>query len=548
MTTGSPFREDELVSGASTARDSLTVAVWTAVSRATGVVRVVVIGAVLGPTFFGNAYQLTNVVPNLLFYGFLAGSLLSSLLVPGLVAHIDSGNWRDTARVAGGFLGVEWLALLAACPLAVLLVPLLVGAFSGDGGGGGGQHVPLLLVLAVPQVFCYAVVASATAVMYARRRYLLAAAAPAVENLAVIAVLLLAGALYDTAGPGPVPVGLVLLLGIGSTLAVVGHALVQWWGAHRCGVTLLPRPGWRDPEVRTVVRRAFRSVAQSGLLAAQLLLLLAVAGRVAGGTVAFQIALNFYHLPLALVAAPVGLALLPRLSRLLEREQATAFTDSYLRALTLALFLVVPAAAGYVVLAGPLAHSVAAGRMGSEAGVTMVAVSLGALALGLVGETVFVISTQAAYARGDAGRPLRSMLLQTGVCLVLLVPALLVHGREVVALLGAAFAVASAVGGVHLALRVRQQTAPSAERLWPSLLRIAGATVAMAVVVRLVTVGVTDRVDGRVGWVTAVVAGAAAGMLVYALVHRLLRSPELGWVLAGARGRGAAAPEEVGST
>ncbi len=67
----------------------MTAGAWTAVSRATGVIRVIVIGAVLGPTFFANTYQLTNSLPNLIYYGFLAGSLFSSLLVPALVAHID---------------------------------------------------------------------------------------------------------------------------------------------------------------------------------------------------------------------------------------------------------------------------------------------------------------------------------------------------------------------------------------------------------------------------------------------------------------------------
>ena len=63
--------------------------------------RVVVVGAVLGPTFFGNSYQLTNVLPNLVFYGFLAGSLLSSLLVPALVRHIDAGDGAETGDVVG---------------------------------------------------------------------------------------------------------------------------------------------------------------------------------------------------------------------------------------------------------------------------------------------------------------------------------------------------------------------------------------------------------------------------------------------------------------
>ncbi len=538
------FRDDELVSGAGTARDSMTVGVWTALSRVTGMVRVVVIGAVLGPTFFGNSYQLTNVMPNLVFYGFLAGSLLSSLLVPALVRHIDAGDVRETTRVSGGFLGVEWLALLAVAPVALLLVPLLVGMLPGGRAGDAGLQVAqlrLLLALALPQVFLYALVASATAVMYARRRYLLPAAAPAVENLGVIAVLLVTAWRYGThyADAGAVPLGPVLLLGLGSTAAVAVHAAVQWVGARRCGALVVPLPGWRDPDVRAVVRRAFRSVAQSGLLALQLLGMLVVAARVAGGTVALQISVNFYHLPLALVAAPVGLALLPRLSRLREPHQATAFAEAFHRALSLALFLMVPAAAGYVVLADVLARTITAGQMASGAGVAMVTGSLAAMSLGLVGETLFVISTQASYARGDAGLPLRSMLVQTAVCLVLFVPALLLDGTTVVVVLGAAFALASTVGGLHLSLRLRRTTAAPGLRLWPSVTRIAVATVVMAVAARLSAVAVVAHVAGRPGQVLAVVAGSLVGVLSYAALHHLVRSPELAWLVEGARGPGA---------
>lgn len=529
-----PFGTDQLTIGADAARDTMTVAIWTTVSRVTGLARVVVIGAVLGPTYFGNAYQLTNVLPNLIFYGFLAGSLLSSLLVPALVRHIDAGDGAETGRVAGGFLGVEWLLLLVVGPIAILAVPMLLP---------DGEAVRTLAILAVPQVFCYAIVASATAVMYAQRRYLLAAAAPALENLAVIAVLVLAGAIYADPGGGSVatggvPTGAVLLIGGGSTLAVVLHAGIQWWGAHRCGVTLVPRAGWRDPDVRRVVRRAVRSMAQAGLLAAQILLLLAVAGQVAGGTVALQMSLNFYHLPLALAAAPVGLALLPRLSRLIEQEQATAFADAYLRAVGLALFLVIPAAVGYVVLAVPLANTVAAGQMSSAAGVAMITGSLSALALGLVGETVFVISTQAAYARGDARTPLRSMVLQAVVCAVLVVPALAVDGPMLVTVLGGAFAVASIVGGVHLSHQVRRGLGPltADQRLWPSLARTIAATAAMAAVAWAIAAVVMGSLDGTPGWLAASAAGSIAGAVVYLGVHRWLGSAELTWLLDGARG------------
>ena len=521
-----PFASEDLSIGAGAARDTMTVAVWTMISRVTGLARVIVIGAVLGPTYFGNSYQLTNVLPNLVFYGFLAGSLLSSLLVPALVRHIDAGDGDETGRVAGGFLGVEWSILVIAAPVAILAVPLVLP---------NGESVVTLAVLAIPQVFCYAMVASATAVMYARRRYLLAAAAPALENLGVIAVLVLAGMLYADPADGSVPTGAVLLIGGGSTLAVVIHAGVQWWGARRCGVTLVPRAGWRDSDVRRVVRRAVCSMAQAGLLAAQTLVLLSVAGQVAGGTVALQMSLSFYHLPLAIAAAPVGLALLPRLSRMTGQDEASDFADAYQRAVGLALFLVVPAALGYLVLAVPLANVVAAGQMSSAAGIAMVAGSLGALALGLVGETLFVISTQAAYARGDARTPLRSMMLQGVVCVALVVPAGLVGGRAMVTLLGGAFAAASVVGGVHLSYRVHRGLAPASNRLRPSVMRTISASIAMAAVAWCVATVAMATLEGATGWLTASAAGTLAGAVVYLGVHRSLGSVELTWLLDGAR-------------
>src|SRR5438046_7253111 len=105
----------------SAARDSMTVAAWTIISRVTGVIRFAVIAAVLGPTFFGNTYQFTNSLPNLLYYGLLAGSLFSSLLVPALVGHVDKGDRRGSERVAGGFLGITLLMLLLIAPVAIVI-------------------------------------------------------------------------------------------------------------------------------------------------------------------------------------------------------------------------------------------------------------------------------------------------------------------------------------------------------------------------------------------------------------------------------------------
>jgi putative peptidoglycan lipid II flippase len=162
--------------------------------------------------------------------------------------------------------------------------------------------------------------------------------------------------------------------------------------------------------------------------------------------------------------------------------------------------------------------------------------SLSALALGLVGETLFVISTQAAYARGDARTPLRSMVLQAVVCCALAAPAGLVGGRASVTLLGGAFAVASIVGGLDLSRRVHAGLPAPAQRLWPSVRRTVSASVAMAAVAWAAAALTTATLDGPVAPPAAGVVGTVAGLAVYLAVHRSLGSVELTWLRDGARG------------
>ena len=312
--------------------------------------------------------------------------------------------------------------------------------------------------------------------MNARRRFALAAGAPAIENVGTIAVLVLTAALYGTSQSlTNVPTGELLLLGLGSTGAVALHAATQWWGAKRAGVVLLPRPGWRDDEVRVVVRRAFPALGQAGLAAIQTLTLLTVANRVPGGVVAFQIALSFYYLANNLGTTPVALSLMPRLARMHLDGDKTAFRDTLVRGLALGFFVTIPAAAGYLVLAVPLARAMSFGRMDSAAGVTMIAAALAPLSLAVVAQTAFLIVTYASYARKDTKSPLWSMALQAVMCLGLVSLVPLLHGLAVPFVLGMALSVSVAVAACHLTARTwRRLGHRGSERLIPSARQVRG--------------------------------------------------------------------------
>jgi peptidoglycan biosynthesis protein MviN/MurJ (putative lipid II flippase) len=542
-------------SSAAAAGDSITVAAWTIVSRVTGVARFAVIGAVLGPTFFGNTYQFTNSLPNLVYYGFLAGSLFSSLLVPALVRHIDAGDRRASERVAGGFLGVTLAALVVIAPVAIAIGPLVL-RFAAV---GTGPHIAaaaqvrvglLLIVMFIPQIFCYGIVGTATAVMNSRQRFALAAAAPAVENIGTIAVLVATAAIYGTGtSVANVPPGEMLLLGLGSTAAVMLHAVTQWWGARRVGVTLLPRPGWRDPEVRVVIRRALPSLAQASLLALQVLTLLGLANRLPGGIVAFQIALNFYYLAIALGATPVALSLLPRLARMHLDGEVTAFRDTLVRGFALGFFVTIPAAIGYLALAFPLAGAVSFGRMSGQDGVTMVAVSLAALSLAVVGQTAFMIATYASYARNDTRSPLRSMMIQATVCLGIASIALLEHGWAVLLVLGLGLSAAVAAAACHLTARLwRDLSGHGAQRLTPSLAKVALGAVIMTGPAWLAATTVSHWLARPFGPRIGILAGAVVGGVVFLGLQAIWRTPELRLLAAGfGHARGKAGPAIAGT-
>lgn len=525
----------------------MTVAAWTIVSRATGVMRFAVIGAVLGPTFFGNTYQFTNSLPNLVYYGFLAGSLFSSLLVPALVGHIDEhgGGRQASARIAGGFLGSALVMLLAVAPIAIAIGPLVLGfgALAGDSQIADARAEMgvglVLIVLFIPQIFLYAVVGTATAVMNSRRRFALAAGAPAIENLGTMAVLGAAALIYGTnTSLSHVTGGEIALLGAGSTGAVALHAATQWWGARRAGVVLLPRAGWRDPEVRVVVRRAVPSIAQAGLASIQVLVLLMIANRLAGGVVAFQISLNFYYLAIAIGATPVALSLLPRLARLDLARDTTAFRDTLVRGLALGFLVAIPAAVGYAVLALPLARAISFGRMASSEGVAMVAAALAALSLAVIGQTVFSILTYASYARKDTRTPLISMGLQAAVCLCIAATALLFRGPTVLLVLGLALSLSVCAAALHLSIRTWRSLSPRGnERLAPSLARFAAGAAIMAGPAWLVADNVPSWLGRSVGPRLALAAAVVVGAAVFVALQALLRSPELGWILGGLSSR-----------
>jgi len=486
---------------------SRTVLIWTVVSRLTGFLRVATLAAVLGPTFFGNLFQTALTLPYIVGQ-LLTASLMTAILAPYLVHHLERGDGAAAKRLACGVFGTALLlftlAGIAAALAAPLIVPVMTMAVDSPAVRAEQFRLgwPLLVVLA-PQVPFYGIAAVGMAVQQAHRRFALSTAAPALENLAMVAVLGLTLLLFGMGDDvGAVSMAQVLLLGSGATLAVGLHAAAQWWGAHRTGITLIPRVGWRDPEVRRVMRMVLPSSANAGLMSLTTLALLIAAGRVPGGAVAFQVAYNLFNLPIALCARPIAAAQLPLLARQngghdgghdggaggaagrAGARRGGGDSSLYQEGLRLTLFVALPACLTFVFLPDLLASLVAFGDMRGADGIGLMTAAIAGLGLGIFGQSVLVVATSAAYARHDATSPLYAILIQTGVVLAGLLPvSWLVLGPARLFALGLLFSAATVVAGLYLQRRQRRPGERLLERARLGDLAAAGLAVLAGVVV-----------------------------------------------------------------
>jgi len=329
-----------------------------------------------------------------------------------------------------------------------------------------------------------------------------------------------------------VETGQLLLLGLGTTAAVGLHAALQWLGAKRVGVRLLPRVGWRNPDVRRMLKLAVPSTGYAGLNAARMIGLLVVAGMIPGGVIAFQLGRYFFNLPVAIAARPVITAQLPRLSRAYGERDNERFLATYRNGTNLILFVAVPASLLLLALAAPMARAAAYGEMASGLGIALAAVAIGTLAPGIVGESLFLAATSACYSRDDARTPLRATIWRVVLTFVGISIAVLVgEGIAVLAILGLTVAASDLLTGfgLHEALLRSIPSDRKAAKRSDTLINLGIAALSVGAGAAFAAL---SRAIGIPGRFAEAALGSVVVVLVYLILQRLRHSPELDELVA----------------
>jgi len=527
------------------ARSSAAVAAGTLLSRVTGLLRVVVLAAAIGKASLADTYNLANITPNIV-YELLVGGVLAATLVPVFVDQLERRDDRSTSAV----FTVSMTALVLFTVVTMALSPLLARLFllREHGPDRAAQlHVLTVLVLCfVPQMIFYGFTTLASALLNARQRFVAAAFAPVVNNIVVI-VALLVFALRTSGRHSAITnvvrvrndLGLLLLLGIGTTAGIVAMAGVLVPAVVRAGIRLRFVLAWRDPAIRTILRLSGWTAGYVVTNQVAQLFVLILANNSTGNVSAYVYAFTFYVVPHGLLAVSIMTTMTPNLARRARAGDLEGMRREFGLGLRYIVVFVLPASVLFAVLAQPML-GVIVRRQFTAHDAVVTADTLQAFALSLVPFSVYLYVMRAFYALQDTRTPFLLNTFENGMNVALAIALFPSLGVQGLALAWSGAYLVAAVCAL-VVLRRRIGGVPDATAL-RSTTRAGLAGLALAAVAAPVA-GAIGRSSPGVALLATAVA-ATVGTLVYVGGLVVLRSEELASLVGLFRRRGAT-PSDV---
>src|SRR5688500_16434666 len=376
-----------------------TIGGLTMVSRVLGFARDMIGSRVLGASHANDAFNLAFLLPNI-FRRLFAEGAFSSGFVPLFSRRLAAGGHEDAQDFSNEILAVFMPALLLITIVFVIFMPavlLLVVP--------GYQDVPGKMELAVelsrwtfPYLMFISLVALLSGVLNSLMRFAVAAFAPALLNLALIVALLMA--------PSDDKVEAVRYMAI----AVLAGGLFQfalcWAAVRRAGVRLhFGRPRL-TPAVRELIVLILPATAAAGVYQISQLFYAYFASSLGEGALTnLSYADRLNQLPLSIIGTALGTAILPSISRAIERSEDHAAANIQARAFDLAMLLTLPATLALSVTAYPVTAALFEGGRYTIENAVVTGDILAILVTGLPAYVLVKVLTPGFYARKDVRTP-----------------------------------------------------------------------------------------------------------------------------------------------
>ena len=481
-----------------------TIGGLTMVSRIAGFARELLMSRILGAGVYTDAFYVAFRLPNT-FRRLFGEGAFSAGFVPLYSQRLQSGGDGEARKFSEEVLAVFLPTLILFTLAFEIIMPLFIWAITGWHGDQLAFGT-FLTRITFPYLLLISLVSLFSGILNSIARFTAAAFAPALLNLAMLAALLIfrqGGVITATAVAAAVTIGGVLQLAL-----LIG-------ACKRAGIVLKVRKPQLTPGVRQFVRVVIPATLGAGVYQVSVFIDTFFLTRIGTGAVSwFNYADRLNQLPLGVIGAAIGTAILPQVSRHVDIGEADKAARVQGQAAELAMLLCLPAALALAVSALPLVSAIfEAGRFNAnDAHYTALTLSL--IALGLPAYVLVKVLTPGFYARRDTATPVKVALVVLLANIILnfaLIPPFGIGG------LAAAVAISSWLNCTILYVLLHRRGHFRIEKWLASrLLRQLLAGLAMAVALFAIRTALSGWFVGslthRLAGVMAIVGG---GMLVY---------------------------------
>jgi len=521
--------------GDSLARSTAGMAAGTVASRLLGVVRAGMQLAVVGTYLAGDAWDVANTLPNII-YLLLAGGVLNAVLVPQITqaaSHADGGREYVDRLLTIAITGIAVIAVVF-----TVAAGLLVRVYSSSAWTADIRSLSTAFALiCMPQIFFYGLYTLLGQVLNARNHFAAYMWAPVVANLVAIAGMAYflrsyphQAAVADWTSP------MVWVLAGSATAGVAAQALVLVVPLWRSGFRFRQRWGFRGFGLRRASTVALWTFAALGvstagfIITSRVLTYAGKAGSLAGlevpGKISYSNAFLIFMLPHSLVTVSLVTALFTRMSRSAHAGNLGEVRADVSRGLRLTAVATVPATVGALVLG--FAATATLYPANSEAGTRGIAVVMMAMMFGLVPFGVLYLLQRVFYAFEDARTPFRMQIVVTVVATIANLGSLLLPLRWIAVGVGAGQALSNLAGmAVGLVLVRRRLEVLPLREVTRTYVRAGVASVLAAAAAAVMLLGLGQILHGKLYNPVALVAGALVFAVIYVVAARRLRVREI---------------------
>ena len=482
-----------------------TIGGLTLVSRVAGFAREMLMSRVMGASWQADAFFVAFRLPNT-FRRLFGEGAFSAGFVPLYAQrlHGEGGN-EEAKKFSEEVLAVFVPTLI----LFTLIFEIIMGPFVFLISGYHGEKLALatfLTRITFPYLVLISLVSLFSGILNSLARFTAAAFAPALLNLAMLAALIF------------VPVGgttTAVALAIGVTIGGVLQLGLLLAACKRAGIVLKLRRPRLTPGVRQFVRVVIPATLGAGVYQISAFIDTFFLTRIGTGAMSyFNYADRLNQLPLGVIGAALGTAILPQVSRHVGANEPGKAARVQGQAAELAMLLCLPAALALAVSAFPLVSALFQGGKFTTEDARLTAMTLSIIVLGLPAYVLVKVLTPGFYARQDTATPVKVavfVLVATVVLNFLLIPPFGIAG------LASAIAICSWLNCVILYVILHRRGHFRIEGWLASrIARQLIAAVAMGAALFAIRTVLSDWFEGSVGHrLAGVIAIVGGGMAVY---------------------------------